>query len=58
MHCRYSGPDLVARATTTFGYLNYGKGYCRADGVCHAFPIIIGACGCLPACLPPSYLHE
>ena len=43
LSCRFSGADLVNRATTTFGYLNHGKGYCRRDGKCKAFPIIIGA---------------
>ena len=41
--CRFSGTALVQRATTTYGYLNYGKGYCRSDGVCKTFPIVIGA---------------
>ena len=29
----------------SFGYLNYGKGYCRSDGKCATFPIIIGETG-------------
>lgn len=41
----YSGSALVNSATTTFGYLGFGKGYCRADGKCQKFPIIIGAKG-------------
>ena len=38
----YSGSALVKSATTSFGYLGFGKGYCRADGKCQKFPIVIG----------------
>ena len=41
--CSYSGPELVRRATNSWGYLTKDPGYCNKDtGQCHTFPVIIG----------------
>ena len=38
------GPELFARLSQSFGYLNK-KGYCGKAGKCHVFPILLGETG-------------